>query len=89
MVANRYPDQQRVSKSVSTMIALSHANDGFKIDSAPFFPHFLLLLVRPVHEEVIVNTSLSRILFFDLAACSGKYTYTHTHAIDGLGGGLS
>ena len=41
-----------------------------------------------VHEDVIVNTSLSSILFFDLAACSGEYSNIHyflVHAIDGLG----
>ena len=39
-----------------------HASDGFKTDSAPFLPHsFYFLLTRPVHVDVIINTSLSRV----------------------------
>ena len=45
---------------------------------------FFFLLVRPGHVDVIVNTSLSCILFFNLAACSDKYLF-----ISLGGGGLS
>ena len=59
--------------SVSTIASL-HASDGFKTDSAFFLPYsYFFLLVRPVHLDVIVNASLSCILFFNLAAFSGKY----------------
>ena len=42
----------------------------------PFSSSFLsFLLVRPLHVDIIiVNASLSRICFFNLAACSGEYS---------------
>ena len=52
-----------------------HASDGFKNRFRAFFPSFLFfLLVRPVDVDVIVIASLSCILFFNLAACSDKYS---------------
>ena len=50
-----------------------NASDGFKTNFAPFLPLSFFLLVRPVHVDVIVSTSLSHILFLNLAACSGDY----------------
>ena len=49
----------------------------------------IFLLVRPVYEDVIVNTSLSRIFFFDLAACSGEYGLFYGSCNRRFGGGLS
>ena len=51
------PHWQSYKKSVST-IAPPYASNSFKTDSAPFLAHSFFLLVRPVHEIVIVNTSL-------------------------------
>ena len=46
-------------------------------DSAPFLPHsYFFLLVRSVYVDVIVNASVSCILFYFLV-----------HATDGLGTG--
>ena len=72
--------------SVST-IAPPHATDGFKTDSAPFLPHSFFLLVRPVHEDVIVHTSLSRLCFLIWPPVAVNILYFLVHAIHGLGGG--
>ena len=53
----------------------------------PRHSFLLLLLVRPLHENVIVNTSLSRIFFFDLAACNGKYSLFSGSCNGWFGGG--
>ena len=66
-----------------------HASDDFETDSAPFPTHLFSLLVRPVHVDGIVNASLSRILFFNLAACSGKYSLFSGSCNRRFGGGLS
>ena len=50
---------------------------------------FFFLLVRPVHVDIIVNASLSCILFFNLAACSGKYSLFYVSCNRRFGGGLS
>ena len=47
----------------------------------------LFLLVRPVHVDVIVNTSLSRILFSIWPRVAVNIIYFLFHAIDALGGG--
>ena len=55
-------------------------------DFSPSFVFFLL--VRSVHVDVIVNASLSSILFFNLAgAVALNIIYFLVNAIDGLRGG--
>ena len=53
-----------------------------------FFPYsYFVLLVRPVHLDVFVNASLSCILFFNLAAFSGKYSLLPVSCNRRSGGG--
>ena len=48
----------------------------------------MFLLVRPLHVDVIVNASLSRIFFFNLAACSGEYSLFYVSCNRRLGGAI-
>ena len=52
-----------------------------------FSPSLLFFwLIRPVQLDVIVNASLSCILFFNLAACSGKYSLFYVSCNRRFGG---
>ena len=57
------------------------------IASAPFLPHFLFSLIRPINVDAIVNASLTRIFFSILPPVAANILYFLVHAIDGLGGG--
>ena len=53
-----------------------------------FSPSFFFFLpIRPIHVDFIVNTSLSRFLFFNFAACSGNYSLFSGSCNRRFGGG--
>ena len=65
-----------------------HASNGFKTDSDPrlFSPAFFCWSDLFMSDR-IVNSSLSRILFFNLPACNGKYSLFSPSCNRRFGGG--